>query len=145
MARRLTIRKYPLLKVTLPLAAVVAAVGLWLFLTHTCEAQDAAAGRCMAGENDYPTLLLVPWVIAAAALAFVGLLWRRKQTINVLLPSDTLAEASRQELQKLLDGLDEARAKGELTEERYQKARARVLQQMGPGKGGAGGKGGRQA
>ena len=69
-------------------------------------------------------------MIGAVVLAFVGLLYKKKETVNVLLPSDTLAEHSRADLQKLLAGLDEAKAKGELTEDRYINARNRVLAQM---------------
>lgn len=140
MVRTLVRKSYPLLKFLLPLALVVLAVGLYMFFTHTCSAADAASGVCEPGKADYPTMVLLPWVIAAALLAFAGLLWRRKEKLTLVFPTDQLQGKSRQELQKVLDGLEEARAKGELTEDRYHKARDRVLAEMKAGSpGGAAG------
>lgn len=133
MARTLVRKSYPLLKVLLPLALVALAVGLFLFFTHTCSQADAAAGKCDAGKADYPTGLLLPYVGVAALLALGGLAWRRRERYTLVFPTDQLQGKSRQELQKVLDGLEEARAKGDLTEDRYRKARDRVLGEMKAG------------
>jgi uncharacterized membrane protein len=136
MARRFTVKSYPLLKFTLPLAVIIAAVGIVLFMTHStqCTADLKNRGQpCTLGEtfHDHPTGKLLPYVLGAVVVALLGVTVRRRETVNVLLPSDTLEAASRAEQQKLLDGLEEARRKGELTEERYRNARDRVLSKMG--------------
>ncbi|HEX2066543.1 MAG TPA: hypothetical protein VHI93_07005 [Candidatus Thermoplasmatota archaeon] len=130
MARTLVRKSYPLLKVLLPLALLVLAVGIFLFFTHTCSAADAADGRCEAGKADYPTGVLLPYIVAAAAVALAGLLYRRRERVTLVFPTDQLHGKSRQELEKVLAGLEEARAKGDITPDRYAKARDRVLAEM---------------
>jgi hypothetical protein len=134
MARRITVQRYPLLKVTLPLAVVIAGIGIYLFISHTvdCAAPDAQAGLCTAGQsyNDRPTGLLMLWVIPAALVAIAGALVKKKDEMTFLFPTDQLKESSRADLQKVLDGLEEARRKGELPEDRYVNARNRVLAEM---------------
>lgn len=133
MVRTLTRKSYPLLKVLLPLAILILAVGLFLFFIHTCSSADAAGGLCEAGKADYPTGLLLPYVIAAALVALASLLYRRKDEYTLVFPTDQLHGKSRQELQKVLDGLEEARTKGDITQDRYTKARDRVLAEMDAG------------
>lgn len=134
MARRITIQRTPLLKVTLPLALVIAAIGVWLFLNSTamCEASFASEVGCTAGQpyNDRPTMVLLPWLLAAGLVAIAGALVRKKDEVTLLLPTDQLARSSRADLQKVLDGLEEAHRKGELPTERYHNARDRVLAEM---------------
>lgn len=114
MARTFSTTRYPLLKFLVPLAVLVFAIGLYQFL--------------QAAEKD--PMVILPWVVAAAALAFASLLWRRKEDVTVLLPSDRLQGAKRQDLDAVLHTLDEQRERGELSPERYTKARNRVLQEM---------------
>ncbi len=123
-------RKYPLLKFTIPLALLVAAVGLFLFFS---QSQPLRAG-CTPSADDsckdgLDPMVLLPWLIAAAVVAFVGVLVRSKQAIEVPLPSDHIKQASRSEVDGILATLDEARARGDMSETRYNKAKAKVLAQ----------------
>ncbi|MES2154043.1 MAG: hypothetical protein V4510_02820 [bacterium] len=107
-------QKYPLLKFTIPLAVVIAAVGLAMFF--------------MQGEPKDPAILVYTW-LPAVAIALLGVAVRKKEAIEVPLPSDHIQQASRSEVDGILASLDEARAKGDMSETRYQKARAKVLAQ----------------
>lgn len=124
MARTIALTRYPLLKVLVPLAVVVAAVGVVMFVSQPGPASD---------PNAKDPQSLVWWLVAAAAIAFASLLWKRKESLTVVLPSDRLQEASRQDLQGILETLERQREKGELTPERYTKARNKVLKQMEAG------------
>ncbi len=139
MARRITIQRYPLLKVTIPLALVVAAVGIYLFISHTasCTADIATDANCTVGSsyNDHPTLVILPWLLVAAVVALAGALVKKKDEVTFVFPTDQLKSSSRADLQKVLDGLEEARRKGEIPEDRYVNARDRVLAEMGKAKG----------
>jgi uncharacterized membrane protein len=139
MARRITIQRYPLLKVTIPLALVVAAVGLYLFLSQSssCAGADDPVPGCRAGSTyaTHDTMTLLPWLGVAALIALVGAFIKKREDKTLLFPTDQLKDSSRADLQKVLDGLEEARAKGEIPEERYVNARNRVLAEMkGKGK-----------
>jgi hypothetical protein len=112
--------RYPILKVMLLLAGLAAVVGLVLFF---------------AQGNQDPAILLYTWV-PAIALALLGAAVRRRENVEVLMPSDQLQDASRSEVEGIIAKLDEARAKGEISEERYRKAKARVTKAANTGKGG---------
>ncbi|MCA1818566.1 MAG: hypothetical protein ABR562_00495 [Thermoplasmatota archaeon] len=114
MAKTISLTRYPLLKVLVPLAALVFLVGLVLFF--------------QSADRDPQPLLW--YALAAAVIAFAGLLWKRKEEVTLVLPSDRLHDASRQDLQGILETLETQREKGELTPERYTKARNRVLKEM---------------
>ena len=129
MARTLSTTRYPLLKVLVPLALVVFAIGLYVFFTETVKDPGCTVSADDDCQVQDPQVLL--WYGAAAAvIAFASLLWKRKEEVTVLLPSDRLQEATRQDLQGILETLEKQREKGELTPERYTKARNRVLQEM---------------
>jgi hypothetical protein len=113
MPRTLTLTRYPLLKVSLPLGLLILLAGLVVFFTN---ANDA--------------MMLLPFLVVAALVAFAGLLWRKREAVEMVLPTDRLHERSRKELQGILETLDASKAKGELTEERYQKARDRIVKEM---------------
>ena len=134
MARRITIQRYPLLKVTLPLALIVAGIGIYLFVTHqsTCTAEGATSGNCTAGSqyNDYDPMILLLWVGPAALVLLASAFVKRKDEMTLLYPTDQLKSSSRADLQKVLEGLEEARKKGEIPEDRYVNARNRVLSEM---------------
>jgi len=115
MARTIATTRYPLLKFLVPVAAVVLLIGVWLFWDQP-------------DPKDPQPLLF--FALGAAAIAFGSLLWKRKENVTVLLPSDRLHEASRQDLQGILETLEKQREKGELSPERYTKARNRVLKEM---------------
>ena len=120
MAKTLSLTRYPLLKFLVPLAVVIFIVGLWYFFKLQTPAAD--------GSLDPMPLLW--FAIVAAVVAFASLAWKRKEEVTLLLPTDRLHEASRQDLQGILATLDTQREKGELSDERYTKARNRVLQEM---------------
>jgi hypothetical protein len=119
MARTLSTTRYPLLKFLAPLAILIFAVGLFFFFTQTTSEEQ--------GLDPKPLLW---FALAAAAVLFASLLWKRKEQVTVLLPSDRLQEATRQDLQGILETLERQREKGELTPERYTKARNKVLAEM---------------
>lgn len=123
-------RKYPLLKFAVPAALVVFAVGLYLFFTQTqplrAGCTPSADDSCKSGLDP---MVMVPWLVAAAVIAFLGVLVRRKQAVQIALPSDHIQGASRGEVDGILSSLDEARARGDMSETRYQKAKAKVLAQ----------------
>jgi hypothetical protein len=128
MARTIALTRYPLLKFLVPLAVVVAILGVFLFFTQNPTGPACGA----AGQEACPKdpMVLLPWLLVAAVLAFASLLWKRKEEVTVVLPSDRLQDASRQDLQGILETLERQREKGELTPERYTKARNKVLKQM---------------
>ncbi|MEK6984978.1 MAG: hypothetical protein AABX89_01175 [Candidatus Thermoplasmatota archaeon] len=136
MARRVTIQRTPLLKVTLPIALVVAGIGIFLFLsnTATCAGAGDPVDDCTAAGQSYSerdTGILLPWILVAGLIAIAGAFVRKKDEVTLLFPTDQLKESSRADLQKVLDGLEESRRKGEIPEDRYIKARDRVLAEMG--------------
>ncbi len=134
MARRITIQRYPLLKFTLPIALIVAGIGIFLFVTHqaTCSAEASAAGTCAIGAKytDYDPLILLMWVGPAALVLMASAFVKRKDEMTLVYPTDQLKSSSRADLQKVLEGLEEARKKGEIPEDRYVNARNRVLAEM---------------
>jgi uncharacterized membrane protein len=135
MVRTLVRKSYPLLKFLLPLAGIVLAIGLALFFMHSADCTQAvkdSGESCTVGGtyHDLPTGTLLPWVLVAALLALGGLAWRRKEKYTLVFPTDQLQGKSRADLEKVLQGLDEARAKGDITQDRYTKARDRVLAEM---------------
>lgn len=121
MARTFDRKSYPLLPWALGLAGVLFVVGVVMSGVVT-----------NADSGDVTTLLVFIGIAFVVALA--GLAWRRKQTVEVVLPTDRLHDASRTELQGILEGLEAARAKGEIPAERYEKAKARILAEMAPKK-----------
>lgn len=121
--KTLHLKRYPLLKFLVPLAALVFAFGLFMFFNQ------ADADAQTPGQQLNP-LVLLPYIAVSVGLAFAGLLWKQEEDVTLLLPSDTLVGKSRGELQRVLDGLEEAKAKGELDQARYEKAKARVLKAM---------------
>lgn len=112
-------RKYPLLKFAIPVAIILAGIGLYLLFT----AKDGS------GQQTMDPAVMAPWLIGAVVVALLGAMVRRKEAVEVALPSDQVASASRTEVDGIISQLDEARAKGELSETRYQKAKAKVLAQ----------------
>lgn len=121
--KTLHLKRYPLLKFLVPLAALVFTFGLFVFFAQG----DADANT--DGKQLNPMVLL-PFIGVAIVLAFAGLLWKKEEDVTLLLPSDTLVGKSRSELQKVLDGLEESLKKGEIDQARFDKAKARVLKAM---------------
>ncbi len=76
------------------------------------------------------TQLFLIFVGAAIVIPFLALALPRQRVLEVALPTDHLANATRQDLQGMLDGLEEGKRKGEITPDRYAKARDRILAEM---------------
>lgn len=121
MVRTISRKTYPLLPWCIGLAVIIAIVGVVM-------------SGLVTNPSGADVMTLVIALVVAAVVAFAALLYRRKEVYEVTLPTDRLAEANRSELQGILQGLDEAKAKGEIPEERYQKAKAKILAEMGTGK-----------
>jgi hypothetical protein len=108
------VKDYPLVKWLLVVAAVLAGVGL-------------VQSRVLTDPNEGDPMLLLYFLVPAVLLPFVAMLFPRRQVRTMELPTDHLAGMSRQELEGVLKGLDEAKAKGDMDDARYAKARERVL------------------
>lgn len=108
------VKKYPLVKWLLVLSAVLAIVGL-------------VQSKIITDPDNGDPLLLVYFLIPAALLPFLGMLFPRREVMSMELPTDHLSGMSKTELEGVLAGLDEAKAKGEMDDTRYAKARERVL------------------
>ena len=108
------VKSYPLVKWALVVSAVLAALGLW---------QSGVLGN---GTSN--VMLLVWYLLAAVVLPFLALLVPRRQVLTMELPSDHLAGMTKAELEGLLSQLDAAKAKGEMDDARYGRARGRVLE-----------------
>ncbi|HJQ93093.1 MAG TPA: hypothetical protein VJ874_02280, partial [Candidatus Thermoplasmatota archaeon] len=76
-------------------------------------------------EAETSTLLL--FIGAAAVLPFLAMLFPRRQVHTMEMPTDHLSGMSKAELEGVLGQLDAAKAKGEMDDTRYAKARERVL------------------
>lgn len=117
MVLQKAVKTYPLLKWFLVAAAVVVALGLWL------------SGILSAAQADNRSLFIGA-VVVAIILPFLALAFPRREVVQIELPSDHLANASRKELQGMLDGLEEGKRRGEIPQDRYNKARDRIVAAM---------------
>jgi hypothetical protein len=115
MPRTFSMTSYPLLKVLVPVALLVLLAGLYLFFTQP------------SSDGSLDPKVLLYFIVVAIALALASLLWRRREAVTVVLPSDRLKEASDKELDSILAELQAKRDAGELDQDRYQKAKARIL------------------
>jgi hypothetical protein len=114
VAKTVFLVRYPLLKFMVPLAVVALGIGIYLFVA----------------DAEHDPMGLLPWLAAFAILMAIPFLWRRKEEYTVLLPTDRLEGADRRQLEGILETLEQQRDKGELSPERYTKARNRVLKAM---------------
>jgi Na+/melibiose symporter-like transporter len=117
MAIQHTSKTYPMLKWLLGVSLVLVVVGVIM--------SDIASD-----PDNADIQLLIIFVVVAAILPFLALVKPRRETVVLELPSDHVAKTSRQELQGILDQLEKAHAKGEIPDERYQKARDKILKQQ---------------
>lgn len=111
------VKTYPMIKWFVVLAAIVLVVGIML------------SGILSEKKDDNLTMLYVA-VGVAIVLPFVAMAFPRREVLTVELPTDTLSGRSKAELEKILAGLDEAKAKGEMDDRRHANARAKVLAAM---------------
>jgi hypothetical protein len=116
MVLQKAVKSYPMVKWFLILSAILVAVGLWMsgILTNAKE-----------GETDIT--LFVICIGIAVVLPFLAMLFPRREVLTVETPTDHLAGMSKTELEGVLGQLDAAKAKGEMDDTRYAKARERVL------------------
>ena len=110
------VKSYPLVKWFLVASAVLVAVGLYL------------SGVLSANDGEQNIGLLIGFIAVAALLPFLAMAFPRREVLTMSLPTDHLATMSREELEGMLSTLDTAKAKGEMDDQRYAKARARVLE-----------------
>jgi hypothetical protein len=111
------VKSYPLLRGAIILSAILLLVGI--FVTGIVTDPDDA---------DIP--LFVALVVVAGILPFLALTWRRHETILYELPSDRLAGVPRRDLEGMLEALESAKARGDLPEGRYARARERIMAAM---------------
>jgi hypothetical protein len=116
MALQKAVKSYPLVKWFLIASAILVLVGLWLsgILTSASE-----------GETD--VTLFVICLVIAVILPFAAMLFPRRKVLTMEMPTDHLSGMSKAELEGVLGQLDAAKAKGEMDDLRYAKARERVL------------------
>jgi hypothetical protein len=105
------VKNYPMVKWFVGLSVVLIVVGLVMSKVTTAHGD---------------TTLLLMYVGAAVVLPFLALAFPRKQVLTLELPTDHLSSMSKTELVGVLQQLDAAKAKGEMDEDRYAKARSRV-------------------
>jgi hypothetical protein len=110
------IKSYPMVKWFLVVSAVLVVLGLVLSGILTNEKE---------GETDMT--LFVGCLVAAAILPFLAMLFPRRRVVEMELPTDQLSGMSKAELEGVLSQLDAAKAKGEMDDARYAKARERIL------------------
>jgi hypothetical protein len=108
------VKNYPMVKWLLILSAILAVVGL-------------VQSKIITDPDNGDPMLLLYFLIPAGLLPFLGMLFPRRQVMTMELPTDHLAGMSKAELEGVLAGLDDAKAKGEMDDTRYAKARERVL------------------
>lgn len=113
MALRRTVKTYPLMRIFLLASAALLVAGL--FASKVATDPDAGDKR-----------IFLYFVAAAITLPFLSLAFPRRADVTVQLPTDQLARAPASELEGILRQLDQAKAKGEIPEERYRKARASI-------------------
>jgi uncharacterized membrane protein YgaE (UPF0421/DUF939 family) len=83
--------------------------------------------KILSDPDNANTTTLLLFVGAAVVLPFVAMLFPRRQVLTMEVPTDHLSGMSKTELEGVLGQLDAAKAKGEMDDTRYAKARERVL------------------
>lgn len=117
MALQKAIKTYPMVKWFLVVSGILILVGLWM-------------SKLVTEPNDAEPMMLLWFVLAAVILPFLALAFPHREVRTLELPTDSLAGRSRSELEGILAELDTAKAKGEMDEGRYTKAREKILAAM---------------
>ena len=112
------IKTYPMIKWFVALAVVALVVGVVM--------SNILTG---SGGDDNLVVLFIA-VGVAIVLPFLAMAFPRRQVLTMELPTDKLAGRSKGELEAILAGLDDAKAKGEMDDARYNNAKARVVAAM---------------
>ncbi|MHB1261045.1 MAG: hypothetical protein ACYC2H_04945 [Thermoplasmatota archaeon] len=114
MVLQKAVKSYPMVKWFLIVSAVLVVMGL--VMSKVLSDPDHA---------DSTTLLM--FLGAAVVLPFLAMLFPRRKVLSMEVPTDHLAGMSKTELEGVLSQLDAAKAKGEMDDTRYAKARERIL------------------
>ncbi|MFA5944877.1 MAG: hypothetical protein WC876_10470 [Candidatus Thermoplasmatota archaeon] len=114
MVLQKAVKSYPMVKWFLIGSAILVILGL--VMSKVLSDPDNA---------DSTTLLL--FLGGAVVLPFLAMLFPRRNVLTLELPTDHLSGMSKSELEGVLSQLDAAKAKGEMDDTRYAKARERVL------------------
>jgi hypothetical protein len=115
MAIQKAVKTYPMVKWFLVVSAIIVAVGLFL------------SGVLTPDDGESNTMLLVICIVVAVLLPFLAMAFPRREVLTMELPTDHLASLSKAELEGMLSTLDAAKAKGEMDDQRYARARERVM------------------
>src|SRR5688572_1659185 len=111
------IKTYPMLKWGLIAGGLVLVVGTYM-------------SKLLTDPDDANMTTFLVSLGIGVALPFLTLLMPRRDVLTIEAPTDHLAKADPKQVEGVLAQLDAARASGELPEERYQKARERILSQQ---------------
>ena len=109
------VKTYPMLKWFLIASGILVVVGLLL------------SGVLSPNDGESNTGILVGCIVVAVFLPFLAMAFPKREVLTMELPTDHLASMSKAELEGMLSTLDAAKAKGEMDDQRYAKARERVL------------------
>ena len=114
MVLQKAVKSYPMVKWFLVVSAVLVILGLVM-------------SKVLSDPDNADTSTLLMFIGAAVVLPFLAMLFPRRKVLTVEMPTDHLAGMSKTELEGVLSQLDAAKAKGEMDDTRYAKARERVL------------------
>lgn len=115
MAVQRIVKGYPLIGWLVAVSVLILVAGVYM------------SGVLTGGTEDDNMTTLVIAVVVALLLPFLALAFPRRKVLTVELPSDHLSGMSKQQLEGVLSGLDEAKAKGEMDDQRYTNARQRIV------------------
>ena len=114
MVLQKAVKSYPMVEWFLVVSAVLVILGLVM-------------SKVLSDPDNADTSTLLMFIGAAVVLPFLAMLFPRRKVLTVEMPTDHLAGMSKTELEGVLSQLDAAKAKGEMDDTRYAKARERVL------------------
>lgn len=114
MVLQKAVKSYPMVKWFLIVSAVLVATGLVM-------------SKVLSDPDNADSNTLLMFLGAAVVLPFLAMLFPRRKVVSMEVPTDHLAGMSKTELEGVLSQLDAAKAKGEMDDMRYAKARERVL------------------
>lgn len=114
MAFQQAVKTYPLLRWLLIASGALVVAGLFV-------------SRIITDPNDAEPTTLLYFVGGAIVLPFLALVFPRREVVTFELPTDSLAQRTKQELEGILQQLDTAKGAGEMDEARYTKARQKIL------------------
>src|SRR5688500_16347075 len=115
MVLQKAVKSYPMVKWFLIVSAVLVILGLVM-------------SKVLSDPDNADTNTLLMFLGAAVVLPFLAIVFPRRQVLTVDLPTDHLSGMSKSELEGVLGQLDSAKAKGDMDDTRYAKARQRVLE-----------------